>query len=129
MRNFWKSGDPFIWLTGGALAGALIMVAGLLLLITVNGMGFFWPDDVMRFTLADGRVVMGQIDAREAIPQPGAPPGTLAEYRLKVKQGNRDLYGVDFIWIDESQIVAREVPPEAVVIERQEWGNLYGFID
>jgi phosphate transport system permease protein len=128
MKNFWKSGDPFIWLTGGALACALIMVAGLLLLILVSGMGFFWPDEVIRFTLADGRVVMGQIDAREAIPQPGVPPGTPVAYRIKVKQGNRDLYGVDFIWIDESQIVARETPPEAVVIERQEWGNLYGII-
>jgi phosphate transport system permease protein len=128
MKNFWKSGDPFIWLTGGALACALIMVAGLLLLILVSGMGFFWPDEVIRFTLADGRVVMGQIDAREAIPQPGAPPGTPVAYRIKVKQGNRDLYGVDFIWIDESQIVARETPPEAVIIERQEWGNLYGII-
>jgi phosphate transport system permease protein len=129
MRNFWKSGDPFIWLTGGALAFALIMVAGLLLLITVSGMGFFWPTSVVRFTLADGRVIMGQIDAREAIPQPGAPLGTPVEYRLKIKQGNRDLYGVDFIWIDEAQIVRRETPTEAVVIERREWGNLYGFID
>jgi phosphate transport system permease protein len=128
MRNFWKSGDPFIWLTGGALALALIMVAGLLLLITVSGMGFFWPTDVTRFTLDDGRVIMGQIDAREAIPRPGAAPGTPVQYRLKIKQGNRDLYGVDFIWIDEAQIVRRETPAEAAVIERREWGNLYGFI-
>jgi phosphate transport system permease protein len=128
MKSFWKGGEPFIWLTGGALAFALIMVAGLLALIMWSGLGFFWPTDVTRFSLADGTVVLGQVMEREMIPQPGAPVGTPAKYRLKIRQGNRDLYGADFIWIDESQIVGREEPPQAVVIERREWGNLYGFI-
>jgi len=128
MKNFWKGGEPFIWLTGGALAFALIMVAGLLTLIVWSGLGFFWPTDVKRFSLADGSAVLGQVMEREVIPQPGAPVGTTAKYRLKVRQGNRDLYGADFIWIDESQIIGREEPPQAVVIERREWGNLYGFI-
>jgi phosphate transport system permease protein len=129
MKRFWKGGDPFIWLTGGALAFSLIMVAGLVILILWNGLGFFWPTDVTRFFLADNTVVLGQIMEREVIPQPGAPVGTPARYRLKIKQGNRDLYGADFIWIDESEIVRRDNPPQAVVIERREWGNLYGFIE
>ncbi len=128
MKNFWKSGDPFIWLTGGALSCALIMVAGLIVLILFNGMGFFWPREVVRLTLADGKVVLGQVTEREAIPQPGAPPGTPVNYRIKVKQGNRELYGADFVWIDEGQIVRRDTPSEAVVIERQEWGDFYGFL-
>jgi phosphate transport system permease protein len=128
MKKFWKGGDPFIWLTGGALAFALIMVAGLLTLIVWSGLGFFWPTDVTRFFLADNAVVLGQVMEREVIPQPGAPVGTPAKYRLKVRQGNRDLYGADFIWIDEDQVIRREDPPQAVVIERREWGNLYGFI-
>jgi ABC-type phosphate transport system auxiliary subunit len=39
MNRFWKSGDPFVWLTGGALALSLIMVAGLVYLSsrTVSG--------------------------------------------------------------------------------------------
>jgi phosphate transport system permease protein len=128
MKKFWKGGDPFIWLTGGALAFALIMVAGLLTLIVWSGLGFFWPTDVTRFFLADNTIVLGQVMEREVIPQPGAPVGTPAKYRLKVRQGNRDLYGADFIWIDEDQVIRREDPPQAVVIERREWGNLYGFI-
>jgi phosphate transport system permease protein len=128
MRKLWKSGDPFIWLTGGALALSLIMVAGLLILILWSGLGFFWPTDVTRLLLADGTVVLGQIVEREVIPQPGAAVGTPVTYRLKVKQGNRDLYGADFVWIDETAIVRRDNPPQAVVIERREWGNLYGFI-
>jgi phosphate transport system permease protein len=128
MRKLWKSGDPFIWLTGGALAFSLIMVAGLVSLILWNGLGFFWPTDVTRLSLADSTIIMGQIVEREPIPQPGAPIGTPVQYRLKVKQGNRDLYGVDFVWVNEADIVRRDEPRQAVAIERREWGNLYGFL-
>jgi phosphate transport system permease protein len=128
MTNFWRSGDPFIWLTGGALAFSLMMVAGLVVLILWSGLGFFWPGDVTQLVLADQSTILGQIVEREAIPQPGAPAGAPPKYRLKVKQGNRDLYGADFIWVDEAQIGERRQPPQAAVIERREWGNLYGFI-
>ncbi len=128
MTKFWKSGDPFIWITGGALALSLIMVTGLVLLVMVSGLGFFWPSAVTRLTLTDGTVVMGQVTARERIPQPGAPPGTLERYRIQVKVGNRDLYGADFVWVDEAKIAKREDPPDALVVERREWGNLYGLI-
>ena len=40
-RQLWHSGEPFIWLTGGALAFALVLVLGLLGLIVANGLGFF----------------------------------------------------------------------------------------
>jgi phosphate transport system permease protein len=128
MKRFWKSGDPFIWLSGGALAFSLVMVAGLVILVLVNGLGSFWPSPIARLTLADGKELMGQVAQREKIPQPGAPPGTLERYRIQVRVGNRDLYGADFVWVDEANIVRRDFPAEAVLIERQEWGNLYGFI-
>ncbi len=128
MNRLWRSGEPFIWLTGAALACSLIMVAGLVGLVLANGLGFFWPADLVRFGLRDGKVVLGQVTAREAIPEPGAPRGTSPRYRVQVKQGNRDLYGADFVWIDEAAIERREVPPEVVVVERREWGPLFGTI-
>ena len=115
-------------LPAGRSPFSLIMVAGLVMLILWSGLGFFWPTDVTRLFLANNTVVLGQIVEREAIPQPGAPVGTPVKYRLKVKQGNRDLYGADFVWIDDVEIVQQDDPPQAVVIERREWGNLYGFI-
>ena len=45
-----------------------------------------------------------------------------------MKVGNRDLYGSDFVWIDESQVAGRSAPPEVAVIERTEWGALIGTI-
>ena len=128
MNRFWKSGDPFIWLSGGALAISLVMVAGLVTLVMVNGLGFFWPAPIARLTLTDGTELMGQVTHREKIPQPGAPPGTPDRYRIQVKVGNRDVYGADFVWVDEADIVRRDFPAEAVLVERQEWGNLYGVI-
>ena len=89
-----RGGEPFIWLTGGALALALLLVAGLIGLILVNGLGFFWPKDVVRLTLADGNIMAGQIVEREAVP------GKADQHRIKLKVANRDLYGADFLWVD-----------------------------
>ncbi|MEK7866371.1 MAG: phosphate ABC transporter permease PstA [Planctomycetota bacterium] len=123
MKRFWKSGDPYVWWTGGALAFSLLMVVGLLSVILVNGLGCFWPSEVERFTLADGRSVLGMVTDREEVP------GTGGAQRVQVRQGNRDLYGVDFVWIDESAIQRREKPSNAAVIERREWGLLIGVVE
>ena len=121
-KSLWSTGEPFVWLTGGALSLALLLVVGLIALIVVNGSGFFWPRSVARLTLSDGTVVTGQIVEREALP------GKPHEHRIKLKVANRDLYGADFEWVDESRIVKREYPPDVAVIERTEWGLLIGTL-
>jgi phosphate transport system permease protein len=128
LQGFWKSGDPFVWLAGGTLAINLILVAGLVLLILVNGLGFFWPKDLALLKLRDGREILGEVVEREAIPEHGAAAGARVLHRIKVKQGNRDLYGADFVWVDEAEIASREAPPDAVAIERSEWGSLFGVL-
>src|SRR5262245_33780767 len=122
MKKFWASGEPFIWLTGGALAIALLMVMGLIGLILYNGLGFFWPARVMRVELKDGKVLTGPVVAREAIP------GTAGHHRIKIRVGNRDLYGADFVWVDEANIANRSYPRDVAIIERTEWGILLGTI-
>jgi phosphate transport system permease protein len=121
-RRFWQSGEPFIWLTGGALTLSLLLVVGLIGLILVNGLGYFWPTDVDRFTLDGGTVRTGQVVDREPVP------GHANQHRIKLKVANRDLYGADFVWIDEMTIKGREQPPDAAVIERLEWGALIGAL-
>ena len=122
MKRLWRSGEPFIWLTGGALATALIMVAGLLAIIVVNAAGFFWPAEIVRLTLKDGMVLTGSVAERERIP------GEQVAWRLKMKVANRDLYGADFVWVDEAAVARRERPGEVAVIERSEWGLLIGTV-
>src|SRR5262249_19102840 len=115
-----RGGEPFIWLTGGALAISLLLVAGLLGLIVVTRLGVCGTNDGVRLAPADGRVRAGQVVNREPVP------GAAGQHRIKVKVANRDLYGADFQWVDEGQIVRREYPPDIAVIERTEWGLLIG---
>ena len=123
MNGIWKSGQAYIWLTGGALAFCVLMIAGLIGLVVYNGLGFFWPTELTAFRLNGGALVMGQIWDRQEIPDRGE------EYRVQLKVANRDAYGVDFRWVDESSILDRTLPVDAVVFERREWGQLFGFVD
>ena len=122
MTKFWRGGDPFIWLAGSALALCLTMITGLVGVILYNGAGVFWPQDLTMLRLKDGSRVMGTVVDRQEIP------GEEGQYRLQLKIGNRDAYGLDFRWVDEARIEALETAPDAVVFERVEWGDAYGFI-
>ncbi len=127
-KKFWKSGDPFVWLTGVALMFSLLMIAALLYLIAAKGLGFFWPADVAEVKLKDGNMVLGEITGHEKVKGYNAAEDEPYIERTQLKIGNRDLYGLDFRWIDDDQIAATTYPKFAVVLERREWGNMYGFI-
>ena len=128
LKKFLASGDLFVWSSGAGLAISLLMVIGLLVLIMVNGLGYFWPANVIELTLGDGSRVMGQLAGHEVIPESAQSKNSQSKARVRIKIGNRDLYGLDFKWIDEDKIVAQATPPEAVLLERREWGNMYGRI-
>ena len=119
-------GRAMTWLTGGTLALNLLLVAGLLAVLIWNGAGAFWPRPIVVLTLRDATKVMGEVHDREVIPR--EDERAVPADRLKLKVGNRDLGGAEFRWIDESEIVSRATPRDAVVLERMEWGNLYGFV-
>ena len=123
MRGLLKSGDPFIWLTGGALATSLLMIVGLLWLVASRALLLFWPSPIVELQLSGDRVVLGQLRSEEEIPDAGGAR------RLQLQVGNRDLYGADFRWIDASEIAGRSLPAEATCFERREWGNFYGYLD
>lgn len=126
MKGLFKSGDSYIWMTGLSLMFSLLMIAGLLFLIASKALGFFWPADVVEIKLNNGQVYLGQYAGNEAIPQMGDK--NIKEYRTRLKVGNRDLYGLDFTWVDDDKIKSAEFPKNAVVLERREWGNFYGFL-
>ncbi len=125
--GFWKSGDPFIWLTGGALGFSLIMIASLVWIITVNALSFFWPDRLMSASLQDESQLLGQVTGHEEIPASFVEEEP-ARYRTQFQVANRDVYGVDFRWVNDDQIVEETYPPEAIFFERWEWGPFFGFL-
>jgi phosphate transport system permease protein len=127
MKKFWKSGDPFVWLTGGALATALLMIVWLVLLILINGLGQFWPSSLTELQLKSEQKFLGEIWEQEAIPADAGTQSDDTEYRVRMKIGNRDLYPLDFRWVNEAEIVQWVQPKDALALERIEWGNFYGY--
>lgn len=138
LRSWFKSGDPWIWLIGGALSISVIMVIGLLLLIMVRGFGHFWPAPLVETTVveADGseRRILGEIANSETMPAARIRESglfvddeTQLVTRHLFKVGNRDLTGRDFIWYPESAQGEWRYPEDATMIERREWGNFYGY--
>lgn len=127
-KKFLASGNVFIWGCAAGVSVSLLMVFGLLLLIMINGLGYFWISDVAELTLKDGQHMMGQLAGREVIPRSVTPDRPEGKGRLRVKIGNRDVYGLDFKWVNDDQIVSLMYPADTVLLERREWGNMYGRI-
>lgn len=128
MKTLFKSGDIFLWFTGAVLGVIILMVAGLLLVVVLNGAGVFWPSAVVEVRTKAGQIFMGEIKAEEEIP-PGSLPENMQDeshVRIQLKIGNRDVYGVDFKWINYYELAALQYPADALCIERMEYGNMYG---
>ncbi len=126
MPNLWKAGDAYIWISGLALMVTLVMIGGLLFLIATKGLGSMWPADIGRYELRDGSAYLGQLRARESVRGGDGVSGS--EFRVKLKIGNRDIYGLDFKWINEGDVKSRDYPRDAVVLERHEWGDYHGYL-
>ncbi len=116
-------GDSAAALCGGALALNLVLIAGLLGLLAYNGLGYFWPKPLVLLHLRDGSKVLGELCDEQTVASEAGKP---ARRRLQLKVGNRDLYGADFRWVESADVVSTELPPDALVLERLEWGNFYG---
>jgi phosphate transport system permease protein len=127
-KQMLATGNVFIWGCAAGVSLSLLMVFGLLLLIMINGLGYFWISDIVDLTLKDGQHVMGQLAGREVIPRTITPDRPEGKSRVRVKIGNRDLSGLDFKWVNDDQIVSQAYPADVVLLERREWGNMYARI-
>lgn len=138
IREWYKSGTPWIWMTAGAVSISMIMVVGLLFLIAARGLGHFWPADVIETTYVDRgeqmRLIGEMRDEEEVeaerIRESGihidADQELVTRYLLKI--GNRDVYGLDFKWTLSPNMGEISRPADIMVVERREWGNLYGYL-
>ncbi|MCA9212795.1 MAG: ABC transporter permease subunit [Planctomycetales bacterium] len=62
------AGEPFIWLTGGALVMCLVMIAVLLWNVAQIGGSTFVPLDIVEVKLHDGRTLLGEVVVDEERP-------------------------------------------------------------
>ena len=139
MRDWYKSGSPWIWLTAGAVAACVLVVVGVLALTAGRGLGHFWPKAVAEttYTERDGTVIglIGELRDREEVAvrrlrEAGFDikgDAAFAE-RVLVKMGNRDVTGADFRWFPLPLLGELTFPRDIITIERREWGNFYGHL-
>lgn len=139
-------GEPMVWVTGGALALALLMIIGLLMLVMYQGMITFWPKPIAQVTLKDGSVLMGQftegeryvlsetqidglteVEKTAALEQAGEVGGTVT--RRLLRRGNKELYGDQWQWIPEFKVTEYAYPADAIMMETDTVSRLVGFID
>lgn len=139
LKEWSKSGSPWVWLSAGAVSISVLAVLGLLLLIAMRGMGHFWPAAVLQadWLQPDGSVkrLIGEIHDKERVTaarlrQAGInfESEQLRITRYVLKTGNRDVQGADFASIIAPHLGAMSYPKDIVVFERREWGNLYGYL-
>ncbi len=136
--GFFKSGTPWVWLNAGAVSISMIMVVGLLILIAVRGLGHFWPKTIWEIDYLEGDkqvVLLGERAKTETVPAKQLVASGLhldfeEEFveRTLLKVGNRDMYGVDFKLIVKPAEIEVRKPVDAIVFERTQWGNFYGFL-
>jgi phosphate transport system permease protein len=136
MKTWFKKGEHWVWFSASSVSIAVVLVFGLLLLIAARGLNHFWPHAVYEFPVQkpNGQIEMvkGEIhNTRVRVTQdPNNPQLKLREPQLLIKTGNRDVYGLDFRWINEADIVGEDwKKAEGIsIIERYEWGSMYGYI-
>jgi phosphate transport system permease protein len=120
-QKFWRQGEPFVWGTGLALSLVLSLTFMLLYVVVANGIMVFWPKEVSLLSLTNGSQLLGEQIQKETNP-------VTDKERFQFKIGNRDLYGLDFKWVDALEIASVSHPKEVFVLERQEHGNFYGTL-
>jgi phosphate transport system permease protein len=115
-------GEPWLWLASGALALALVMIAGLVLLMVVRGSATFWPQPLVRFERTNGPALLGEVSVDETITTDAGAQ----LHRRMIRTGNFDLTGEHFAWVSDGDIAHEARPEWALVVERRAWGRFHG---
>ena len=63
MNSSWRQGEQFVWASAAAVTVTFAILVTLVVVVMVNGLGFFWPKRVAVARLTDGSLVMA--------PRPG----------------------------------------------------------
>jgi len=139
LQTWYRSGQPWVWLTAAAVSASIVMVVGLLLLISVRGLSHFWPKPIIAFDYtvpgAAPVHVIGSEQESEALPAERVrgtgvklPDDVTEVTRRLIKTGNRDVLGLDFGWYVDNFVSGRSEPPDLAVVERREWGDFHGYL-
>jgi phosphate transport system permease protein len=134
MKTWMNKGEHWVWFSASAASIAVVLVFGLLMLIAARGLTHFWPHTIYEFQLMDGNNNQISYTAElrneriRVTENPDNPDVKLRENQLLLKTANRDVYGLDFRWVDESALISRDIAKGITVFERYEHGDLFGYV-
>ena len=130
-------GESLVWLCAMGLSLGLLMVVGLLAVIVMNGASVFWPRKVVQMRFAESspakfmesKTIAGEIAKKqEKMTQAGEPAALgdhAEEWQLYV--GNKDVYGVNFVYVDRAAVAETTYPRDIMRVERMEYGDAIGY--
>jgi phosphate transport system permease protein len=104
----------------GTLA-VLVLLVLLLWIVATNAFVWFWPSHIVEIEIVDGSKMIGQPSGRESASKDRPP-------QLRLKVGNREVNGRDFMWVNEDRIVSTTQPPDLIRVLRTKNGDAYGRI-
>jgi phosphate transport system permease protein len=110
----------------------LFMVVYLIGLIIVNGLAAFWPARVAQLELREGsktglndtRRLGGEIVKTQQKATRGDATRDQTEWQVMV--GNKEVYGLGFLYLDRADIAEVSYPADIMLIERLEYGEAIG---
>ncbi|WP_018918487.1 phosphate ABC transporter permease PstA [Vreelandella zhanjiangensis] len=107
------------WLCAASVALSLLMLAALLALLVVRGLGHFWPATLEEITLRSGDSVAGQPTREAPLPQADG-------FERLYFTANRDIDGASWRWVNLDDIASRSTPSDLIRLERNPWGDFIG---
>lgn len=109
-----------VWLSGGMFAIACLMIVSLLAYVLWQGLWTLWPRTYSIYGRKDGTLVGGELYAKASLE---------GQDTLYLRTGNYDVSNQHFAYVSSSELVEPSgwLAPDLWLVERKEWGNLYGF--
>ena len=119
LRVHTRFAEPMVWMCSGALVTAIALLVALLVLLSVRGLGQFWPQPLILATDATDqqRVHLGRVLHRQS-----------REAQFLVYRGGEGLFASTLAWVPEADWAQTRAPDTALVIERENEGPVFGFL-
>lgn len=142
-----SQGEPMVWLTGGMFAIACLMILSLLALVLYQGLATLWPRRFLVLSTSSESLAAGELqnwqtyrlsrqNLRDLDPASQAraesmlgESGQVDARQIYLRIGNYDVTNRHFMFVPELSITSPQpIEPKNIwLLERREWGNLYGF--
>ena len=108
MKSWFNKGEHWIWLSSAMVSISVVLVFGLMAMITYKGAVHFWPHAVYEFQVEQNgqtETVIGELRDSKSRDVTDIQTGEEKELTQSlIKVGNRDVYGIDFRWINNDTI-------------------------